>query len=165
MNTHFRITIFLSLCLVHLLHIFWKNSIDVFMLKTQWYQYLHAIHILIGKLMISLGTCRRFHEVWYYVHCQIILIVRQRVSRYIIRIRNILHTIQGGGIFQINIICDCGFTCTFYFCNPDSPKNVPIFDYHHCTLDFFLCLISFMTTSMRVTFIIFKWAQNQHLHI
>ena len=72
---------------------------------------------------------------------------------------------SGGGIFQINIICDCGFTCTFYFCNPDSPKNVPIFDYHHCTLDFILRLISFMTTSMRVTFIIFKWAQNQHLHI
>ena len=65
---------------------------------------------------------------------------------------------------QMDAICDHVFTYAFYLRNQPPPKNSPNLDSHHCAL-FFICLIPCMKTSISITLIICKLAQNLHINI
>ena len=154
---------FLFLCLVLIFYITWNNSSAAFLFKTQCYQWLHGRHVLIVILMISSSTYSRCHIVCGYLHYSFILMIRQKFSRGTTRTRDELHTRQrdmGSKWMQSMIL---GLHILFFF-NQPPPKNTPTLDYHRCMLNFLLCLIPCVATSISVTLIIFTWAQNLHIN-
>ena len=103
------------MCLVLLIRVSWDNSSAVFLFKTQWYQCLHARHILIRILMLSTSTCRRCHRVWGYLHCQLQLMRKYWVSRNANSTRDIFHTIHRETYLKFIQYVVMGYICFLSF--------------------------------------------------
>ena len=112
------------LCLVHMIHVAWNNPSNNFLFKTQWYQWFHTRHILIGIFILSSIICSTCHRVCGYFYFCFLLMRTQRVSRGTTRTRDVLNKRQGETDFKW-IQSEKMVYILFIFSQPTSIKKHP----------------------------------------